>query len=233
LLNSIAIITARGGSKRIPKKNIKLFAGKPIIQYSIEAAKESMCFDEVMVSTDDIEIAELALSLGATVPFMRSPSTSDDFSTTSEVLEEVLLKYKSIGKEFKYFCCLYPTAPLISANVLQSAYKKLIDSGADSVIPVVKYSSSIYRSFRTENGYLKMNWPENLNIRSQDLPASFYDSGQFYFVKSNYFNKNRKIFGDFTLPFELSFLESQDIDSYSDWEIAEFKFELKNRHSKS
>ena len=185
-----------------------------------------MCFDEVMVSTDDSEIAEFALSLGATVPFMRSSSTSDDFSTTSDVLEEVILKYKSMGKEFKSFCCLYPTAPFISAIILQSAYSKLINSGADSVIPVVRFSPSIYRSFKTENGFLKMNWPDNLNMRSQDLPASFYDSGQFYFVNSAFFLRSKKIFGDFTLPIELSFMEVQDIDTDRDWEVAELKYEL-------
>jgi pseudaminic acid cytidylyltransferase len=232
-LNSVAIITARGGSKRIPRKNIRLFAGKPIIQYSIEAAQESSCFDEIMVSTDDFEIAELALSLGASVPFMRSSKTSDDFSTTADVLDEVLLKYKSIGKEFAYFCCLYPTTPLISTIHLRSAYEKLVDTGADSVIPVVKYTSSIFRSFNMLDGHLKMNWPENLNKRSQDLQDCFYDSGQFYFVNANFFNRAKKIFGDFTIPLELSFLEAQDIDSYSDWEIAEFKYEFAKRKLKS
>jgi N-acylneuraminate cytidylyltransferase len=147
----LAIITARGGSKRIPRKNIKNFLGKPIIAYSIEAALEAGCFSEVMVSTDDEEIAAVAKSLGAKVPFMRSMETSDDYSTTADVLIEVIQSYKSIGLSFDKACCIYPTAPFVSAKKLNHACKLLIDSGSDSVLPVTEFSFPILRSFKLDN----------------------------------------------------------------------------------
>ncbi len=130
-LNSLAIIPARGGSKRIPKKNIKNFLGKPIIQYSIEAALKSYCFDEVMVSTDNKEIAGLAESLGARIPFMRSARNADDYSGIAEVVLEVLTEYDKIGKTFKYICCILPTAPFISVDKLQKAYTILLNKNYD------------------------------------------------------------------------------------------------------
>ena len=187
--NCLAIITARGGSKRIPGKNIKPFLGKPIIEYSIIAAKNAGCFDEVMVSTDDQTIGELASSLGAKIPFKRSIETSNDYATTAEVITEVLNEYKILGKEFKYCCCIYPTAPFITNDKLKSAYEKLIISGADSVVPVVRFGFPILRSFKIEDGLVKMNWPEYMNSRSQDLPGAFHDCGQFYFIKVENFLK--------------------------------------------
>ena len=223
-MSSIAIITARGGSKRIPKKNIKSFLGKPILEYSIEATLNSSCFDEVMVSTDDTEIADLAIKAGAHVPFMRSFDTSNDFATTVEVIAEVLNEYKKIGKEFKYCCCIYPTAPFITNDKLKAAYDKLISSGADSVVPVVRFAFPILRSFKIEEGLVKMNWPEYMNSRSQDLPAAFHDCGQFYFIKVENFLKHKKLFTEFTLPFELPESEVQDIDNEEDWKVAEIKY---------
>ena len=140
---SVAIITARGGSKRIPKKNIRDFLGNPIISYSISAALKSKCFDEVMVSTDDKEIAEIALAHGAQIPFFRSPQTSDDFATTAEVLNEVLEEFSKRGVEFTYACCIYPTAPFVSSRKLAHAYDQLIKFDADSVFPVVHFSYPI------------------------------------------------------------------------------------------
>jgi N-acylneuraminate cytidylyltransferase len=222
--NCVAIITARGGSKRIPRKNIMDFLGNPIIKYSIDAALAADCFDEVMVSTDDKEIAEIAAKMGATVPFFRSPATSGDFCTTADVILEVLAQYKKLGKNFTYCCCIYPTAPFVTAEKLQTAYKKLVDSGADSLVPVVRFSFPILRSFKIEDERVKMNWPEHMNSRSQDLPPAFHDCGQFYFLRTGAFIKNGKIFTDFTVPYEMPEIEVQDIDNEEDWRIAEIKY---------
>jgi pseudaminic acid cytidylyltransferase len=221
---SVAIITARGGSKRIPRKNIKNFIGKPIIQYSIEAAISSNCFDEVMVSTDDKEIAEFAISCGAKVPFFRSEKNADDYSTTAEVITEVLEKYISLGQIFNYACCIYPTAPFITAKKLQDAFYKIKENEAISVIPVVRFSFPILRSFKMENEYVKLNWPEFINSRSQDLPPSFHDAGQFYFINVPEFLNTKKLFTDKTIGMEMPESEVQDIDNEEDWKIAEIKY---------
>lgn len=223
---SLAIIPARGGSKRIPGKNIRPFLGKPIIAYSIEAALASGLFEEVMVSTDDEEIAQVAQEYGATVPFRRSPEASDDFATTAQVLEEVLLKYKAQGKSFEAACCLYPTAPFVTAKLLQESYKRLQEGDFDTVFPVLKYGYPIWRSLKIEQGKAAMNWPEHLNSRSQDLPASFHDAGQFYWLRVDTFLKDKKLFTGNSGVVELSELEAQDIDSETDWQLAELKYKL-------
>lgn len=220
----LAIITARGGSKRIPRKNIKNFLGKPIIQYSIEAAQQAGCFMEVMVSTDDKEIANIALSLGAKVPFIRSAETSNDFATTADVITEVLNEYKNRGETFDFCCCIYPTAPFITARKLKAAFDMLQTSVAESVIPVVRFGFPILRSFKVEGGLVKMNWPEYLNSRSQDLPPAFHDCGQFYFLRVAPFLQNKKLFTNFTLPMEMPESEVQDIDNEEDWKVAEIKY---------
>jgi pseudaminic acid cytidylyltransferase len=221
---TIAIITARGGSKRIPGKNIKLFLGKPVIQYSIEAALNSGIFTEVMVSTDIQEIAEIAVKCGAKVPFLRSGKNSDDFSTTADVLFEVLNEYKKTGTEFRYACCIYPTAPFVTAAKLQTAFKKLTEENALSVVPVVRFNFPILRSFKMENGFVSLNWPEYLNSRSQDLPPAFHDAGQFYFFVVNSFFNEKKIFTDKTFGLEMPETEVQDIDTEEDWKLAEIKY---------
>lgn len=223
---SIAIITARGGSKRIPKKNIKVFCGKPIIQYSVEAAIDSGVFDEVMVSTDDKDIAEISRSLGAKVPFMRSSLTSNDFATTTDVLVEVLTEYKKINQVFDYACCLYPTAPFITPDRLKESMKKLIESKADAVIPVVKYSFPIQRSLVVDGGKVRFKYKEYENTRSQDLILHYHDSGQFYCFNINRFLKNKKLVSENTLPIIMSELEVQDIDTLEDWLLAEIKYKL-------
>lgn len=225
---TLVIITARGGSKRIPRKNIKLFLGKPIIQYSIEAALNSSCFDEVMVSTDDKEIAEKSIELGAKVPFIRSDKNSNDFSTTADVIEEVIEQYKLNGLKFKYVCCIYPTAPFITADKLQQALQMIKTQSVSSVVSVVKYSFPILRSFNLKEGYLNLNWPEYANKRSQDLPAAYHDAGQFYFLRADDFMKSKKIFTDKTLGFELPETEVQDIDTEDDWKLAEIKYTFLN-----
>jgi pseudaminic acid cytidylyltransferase len=223
---SVAIITARGGSKRIPRKNIRLFLGKPIIAYSISAALDAGCFEEVMVSTDDLEIAEIARSLGAKVPFLRSAETSTDVATTVDVLTEVINKYRQQGKIFEYACCLYPTAPFVTADKLAAGYGLLLQTGADTVLPVVRFSYPIQRAMKLENNYLSMIWPEYANVRSQDLMPSFHDGGQFYCFHIERFMETHKLFGDHTVPLELPESEVQDIDTEEDWKIAEMKYQI-------
>lgn len=221
---AVAIITARGGSKRIPRKNIKLFAGKPIIAYSIESALNSGLFAEVMVSTDDEEIASVARQYGATVPFMRSEKASDDYATTADVLREVLQSYNQKGVYFDYACCIYPTAPFVSSEKLSNAFNKIIQSGADSVLPITRFSFPIWRSFKMENGKLSYNWPDFAPKRSQDLPPAFHDCGQFYFFRTDVFLKTGKLVTDNTIGIEVPETEVQDIDNEEDWKIAEIKY---------
>jgi N-acylneuraminate cytidylyltransferase len=178
-MSNLAIIPARGGSKRIPRKNIKLFLGKPIIAYSIEAALKSNLFDEVMVSTDDKEIAEIAKVYGAKVPFFRSKENSDDYSTTTDVLLEVLNNYKQEGMGFSNACCIYPTAPFVSKEKLELAYSKLLKENFDCVFPVVRYGFPIQRAMFFDEENIKMIQPEHMLSRSQDLKTSFHDVGQF------------------------------------------------------
>ncbi len=224
-MKSIAIITARGGSKRIPKKNIKEFCGKPIIVYSIEAALESGVFDEVMISTDSLEIAEVGRKYGAEVPFLRSDATSTDFATTADVLEEVLEEYRKIGKEFSVFACIYPTAPFISSDKLREAMTQFNKTSADSLISVVRFSYPPQRAFIERDGFLAFQYPENANVRSQDLAPLYHDSGQFYICKTDMFLGSHSLVLPKTVSFVLPEEEVQDIDNESDWKIAEMKFE--------
>ena len=227
-MKTLAMITARGGSKRIPRKNIKEFNGKPIIAYSIEAALGSGVFDEVMVSTDDEEIAEIAKNYGAKVPFLRSEKTSNDFATTTDVIEEVLETYRERGEEYDIFCCIYPTAPFITSKRLKDAVEELAKSDADSLIPVVRFSYPPQRAMEVHDGRLVFRQPENLKKRSQDLEPHFHDAGQFYVVRSESFFKNHGIMVGDILPMELSELEVQDIDNEVDWKLAELKYNLLN-----
>lgn len=222
--SSIAIITARGGSKRIPRKNIREFCGKPIITYSIEAALKSGLFDEVMVSTDDDEIAEVARRAGAQVPFMRSSESAGDYASTDDVLMEVLEAYKAQGREFDTFCCLYPTAPFVTEEKLKSAMKLL--ERADSVMPVVRFSFPPQRCMvMNEAGEICMKWPEYASARSQDLEPYYHDCGQFYFCRTNLFMKYKTTDLPHMAAMIISELEVQDIDNFDDWEIAELKYQ--------
>ena len=225
-MSNLAIIPARGGSKRIPRKNIKDFLGKPIIAYSIEAALKSGLFDEVMVSTDDIEIAEIALKYGAKVPFFRSEEASSDFASTLEVLKEVVNQYKNeLKRDFDLICCIYPTAPLIKATHLKSGLDLLLRNGFDSVFPIVAFSYPIWRCFEVlDNGKTNMVWPECQGARSQDLKTVYHDAGQWYWL-----NMNEIIDQIFTLnsgSVTLHESEVQDIDNYSDWILAEMKYKI-------
>ena len=210
--SSIAIITARGGSKRIPRKNIRDFCGRPIITYSIEAALQSGLFDEVMVSTEDEEIARIAREAGAQVPFMRSSASAGDYASTDDVIMEV-----------ETFCCLYPTAPFVTAQKLQDAMGLL--EKADSVMPVVAFSFPPQRCMvLNEAGELRMKWPEHARTRSQDLEPYYHDCGQFYCCRTALFKEYKTTDLPHMVPVIMSELEVQDIDNPDDWEIAEVKY---------
>ena len=224
-MNRIAIIPARGGSKRIPRKNIKPFCGKPILVYSVEAALKSNLFDEVMVSTDDGEIAEIAKQYGASVPFFRSAETSNDFATTEDVLIEVIEEYKKRDIFFSEICCIYPTAPFVTSQKILKA-KELLEtnSAIDSVIPVVQFSFPPQRALIVKDKFLAYIYPENAAKRSQDLAPVYHDCGQFYFCRTESVLKYHDVVGKNTLPIIVSELEVQDIDNLSDWAIAEMKY---------
>ena len=225
-MSRLAIITARGGSKRIPKKNIREFCGKPILAYSIEAALASGLFDHVMVSTDDEEIAQIAGKYGAEVPFFRSEATSGDFATTNDVLAEVLAEYEKRGMHFDIACCIYPTAPFVTAQKLTNAVEQLEASDADTLIPVVSFSYPPQRAMVVEQGRLVFKYPEYLDSRSQDLQPHYHDVGQFYVFRTERFAVNQKLMVGNILPLVVSELEVQDIDNLTDWKIAELKYRL-------
>lgn len=227
---SICIIPARGGSKRIPRKNIKEFCGKPIIAYSIEVALKSRLFDEVMVSTDDEEIAEIAKSYGANVPFMRSANTSDDYATTAEVLLEVLEKYQTLyNKTYEIGCCIYACAPLIKQTKLIKSYQKLVSEGLDSVFPVAEYSTPIRRAISlNDKDQVSFIFKENELVRSQDLKTAYFDTGQYYWFNTQAFKKNKRLISSNSKAIILSALQAQDIDNEEDWVLAELKFQISN-----
>jgi N-acylneuraminate cytidylyltransferase len=227
-MKKLAIIPARGGSKRIPKKNIKPFLGKPIIAYSIESALQSELFDEVMVSTDDVEIAEIAIKYGANVPFLRSTENSSDFSTTYDVIEEVLKTYKKQGEQFEFVFCIYSTAPFASKITFKKAFKSLIKNNFDCVFPVLPYSFPIQRSIsiNKSDNKIKLKFPEFLHSRSQDMEKSYHDAGQFYCFNANIIIKNKSLWTDNTGVIIINELEGQDIDNEIDWKLAELKFKL-------
>lgn len=221
---SLAIITARGGSKRIPHKNIRTFCGKPILAYSIEAAKASGIFDEVMVSTDSEEIARIAVRYGAQVPFLRSENSSNDYATSSDVILEVLLQYRKIGAEYDWFCCLYPTAPFVTAEKLQRAAQLLTHPGIDSVIPVVRFGFPPQRALVLRDSMLQYQYPQYERTRSQDLEPIYHDAGQFYCCKTKAFLEQNTLITKMAAPLILSEEEVQDIDNFSDWTLAEIKY---------
>lgn len=221
---TVAIITARGGSKRIPGKNIKEFCGKPIIQYSIEAALAAGIFDEIMVSTDDNEIAEISRKAGAAVPFMRSEKNADDYATTADVIMEVLENYEKQDKHFQYASCIYPTAPFVTAEKLKSAYEILKEKQAAMVMPVTVFSFPPQRCVVIKEGKLEMKWPEYRNTRSQDLEPYYHDCGQFYFYDVAAFKKVKGQVESNIIPIIMPEAEVQDIDNLSDWQLAEIKY---------
>ena len=225
-MSNIAIITARGGSKRIPRKNIRPFLGKPIISYVIETALHSALFDEVMVSTDDDEIARIATSYGAVVPFRRTSETANDFATTPDVLLEVLAQYEQRGQTFDFGCCLYPVAPLITVDLLQRAYDTLQTGRFHSVYPVQRFGFPIQRAFYLRNDRLGWFQPEHALTRSQDLEPAYHDAGQFYWFDVATFRQTGTLLTDQTGGIEISELQAQDVDNEADWQLAELKYRL-------
>lgn len=222
-MKKVCIITARGGSKRIPHKNIKEFCGRPIIEYSIEAALQSELFDEVMVSTDSKQIADISMKAGASVPFYRSAEMSDDNATTDDVLSEVLKRYADRGIRYEIMCNVYPTAPFVTNEKLKTAYNMMMESGADSIMPVVKYSFPPQRGVVIQNNIVSYIHPEDYSKRSQDLEPIYHDAGQFYFYRVH-----EDLSFDSMHPTALvvNEMEVQDIDNISDWKIAELKYKL-------
>lgn len=225
-MKAVAIIPARGGSKRIPRKNIKYFLGKPVIAYSIEAALQSGLFDEVMVSTDDDEIAELARTYGANVPFMRSSKNAHDFATTFDVVKEVLHWYEEHKTPFNLACCIYPCAPFVSAAKLEEAKVKL--ENFDTVFPVVRFSYPIQRAleFNDKNQKLDFFDDQYATRRSQDLKPAFHDAGQFYWMKTARVLEEGKIITSNSTGIIVDEREVQDIDTPVDWQLAELKYKL-------
>lgn len=222
--SSVCIITARGGSKRIPRKNVREFCGKPMLAYSVETAVASGIFDVVMVSTDDDEIADVARKYGAEVPFMRSEATSNDYATTADVLREVLSDYGKCGDEFDTMCCLYPTAPFVQVSELKEA-SAMIEAGASSVIPVTSFDFPPLRGFRVgEDGSLEYAFPEFAQTRSQDLPEMVHDCGRFYFAKVASFHETGGFITNNTRFLRIPSRLVQDIDTLEDWELAEQKY---------
>lgn len=215
----MAVITARGASKRIPNKNIKEFMGKPMLAYAIEAALRCAVFDTVMVSTDSERIAAVAKQYGASVPFMRSQKNSNDFATTYEVLAEVTDEYKKRGNFFDWIGCIYPCVPFLTGTLLKDAYKKFEFSDAESLMAVIKYSHPIQRALKLNNtGYLVYREPEYKNYRTQDLETTYHDAGMFYFY--------RNLRPTRTIMYEIDELHAEDIDSPEDWDRAELKYQI-------
>jgi pseudaminic acid cytidylyltransferase len=223
---NLAIIPARGGSKRIPKKNIKLFLGKPIIAYSIEIAIESNLFDDIIVSTDDIEIAEIAKEYGAKVPFFRSEINSSDFATTFDVIEEVINEQHLRNKVYENVCCIYPCAPLISKEVIINAFEVMRLNNFDTVFPVVKYGNQIQRALRLNDNRIEMFYPQFQTTRSQDLEIAFYDPGQFYWSQTDQLLMCRQLYSSNSGFIIIDEMSAQDIDNESDWKFAEIKYSL-------
>lgn len=227
-MSKIAIITARGGSKRIPRKNIKDFLGKPIIAYSINAAIESKLFDEVMVSTDDKEIAEVAERFGAHVPFLRSQANSDDFAPTVDVILEVLKSYSKIGATYESGCCIYPTAPFADVALMKNVYDLMVDNDFDTAFPIMKFSFPIQRALKlNEANKIDPFQPEHVTTRSQDLESAYHDAGQLYWFKTDSLITKKKLWTDNSGGLLISEMDAHDIDHPEDWKIAEFKYKMK------
>jgi N-acylneuraminate cytidylyltransferase len=228
-MTNLAVIPARSGSQRIPKKNIKDFFGKPIIAYPIELALKSNLFDEVMVSTDSPEIESIAIEYGASVPFLRSEKNSNNFATLTDVILEVIHGYHTMGIIVDSICCILPTAVLISQKSLLDGYNKFKNNDLSSLIPVLRFAYPIQRALKDNSGLLSFREPEFAVTRSQDMEPYFHDSGQFYWIKTERIVIEKTIFTSKTGYIELAEIEAQDIDTQMDWDILSFKFAYKNK----
>ena len=222
---NVAIIPARGGSKRIPNKNIKHFAGKPIIAYSIEAAEVSGLFDKIFVSTDSEKIALIAKEYGAEVPFIRPKELSDDFTPTAMVLLHALKWLEGQGTPADFACCIYATAPFVKAEYLKKGFRLIMRNSVSAVFSVTSFPFSIFRALNINKaGCLEMFWPEHEFTRSNDLPEVYHDAGQFYWLDSKKFLKTKKVYSNDALPVIIPRFLVQDIDTIDDWETAEVKY---------
>lgn len=218
----IALIPARGGSKRIPRKNIRPFAGRPVIAWSICAAMESGLFDRIVCSTDDEEIAEVARAWGAETPFRRPQELSDDHATTLAVMQHFLHWAEDQALSLAALCCIYPASPFVTAAALQAAWARLEDSGAQYCFPVARFPAPIQRAMReTADGRLEMFQPENFNVRSQDLEPAYFDVGQFYWGRPEAFRAGLRMFGPDSALLETPLWRAVDIDTPEDWDRAE------------
>lgn len=226
-MRTLAVIPARGGSKRIPGKNLKIFEGKPILHWAIDTAQEAGVFDAVMVSTDDPEIAASAQAAGAELPFLRSAATADDHATLLDVLSEVVAAYEQRGERFDAVCCILPTAVLMTADRLREGWAMLSTGEYDSVFPVVRFPAPIQRALRRdEAGVIAMFQPEHYRSRSQDLEPAYHDAGQFYWMSSQACLERRPTFEGRAGSLVIDEAEAQDIDTETDWRIAELKHRL-------
>ncbi|MFM1771003.1 MAG: hypothetical protein RLZZ71_145 [Bacteroidota bacterium] len=225
-MKKLAIIPARAGSKRIPRKNIRTFLGKPVIAYSIEAALNTKLFDEVMVSTDDLEIARIAKDYGARVPFLRSEKMSNDHASTMDVIEEVLKEYGQFNQIYESVCCIYACAPFVNAERILEGYNLMVNKNFDSVFPVLPFGFPIQRALRVSHGKITYFSPEHALSRSQDLEKGYHDAGQFYWMNPVICSLKKGIFTDNSGGLFISELEGQDIDNESDWKLAELKYEF-------
>jgi len=227
-MNALCIIPARGGSKRIPRKNVRSFNGRPIIAYPIEAALASGCFDEVMVSTDDEEIADIARACGASVPFLRSPHTAGDHAGTEEVFHEVIVRYRQVGRSFPFACGLYPTAALVTPEHLQRGQAMLAaDDQLTAVLPIQRFPSPIQRALALRAGRVPMMHPEHYDSRSQDLEPGYHDAGQWYWLRVGRFLVTKELMGPNCAGLVVSSIEVQDIDNEDDWALAELKHQCR------
>lgn len=226
-MKKIAIITARGGSKRIPRKNIKEFMGKPMLSYAVSAALQSRIFDEIMVSTDDTEIADMAKKYGANVPFMRSEKTANDYAGTVDVLLEVLDMYRHHGDTFDELCCIYPCVPFLTPDMLRQAHREF--SGHAALIPVCRYSEPIEWAMTVKDGCLVPHDVHAQSIRSQDLVPKYYDVGMFYYATTVSLEQSKTLVPTDTKAFFVDAMRCHDIDTPEDWKIAEMKYRLQQQ----
>jgi len=230
-VSAVAIIPARGGSKRIPDKNIKIFAGKPIIAYSIQTALASGLFDRVIVSTDSLQIAEIAKNYGAEVPFLRPTELADDFTATVPVLIHALRSIGASSQLPSYFCCIYATAPFLQEGYLEQGLALLKSKKASTTFSVTEFEYPVFRALQVESsGRVKMKWPEYEYSRSNDLEILYHDAGQFYWGDTLKFIKEQKLFSDRSYPIILPSYQTIDIDTSQDWDFAERLFQLDQNH---
>lgn len=225
---NICVIPARGGSKRLPRKNIKALDGKPVIHHSIRTANDSGLFDAVIVSTEDDEIAAVSMEGGADVPFMRSEKNADDHATTMDVLHEVLTRYEErFGKEVDHIFCLYPVAPLVKPAYLISAFDLLKQKNEGAMVfPALSYEHPIWRSFTIDRGRATPVFDQSLNARTQDLKSVYHDAGQWYGFKSKSVRMNTPIDELERIPIVLNSMQAQDVDTLEDWKMLELKYAL-------